>query len=91
MQSNHRKQVELQGYYYSGWEASGLFPNKMKQYEDAVWVDLSEELDSKYTTELDEIIEGRKFRIQGVFDQNSKGHLGQYLGTISIDFIETLD
>lgn len=91
LESNHQKQIELQGYYYYAWETVGLFPNKRKNYEEAVWVDFSEELRSQYSTGLDEVIEGRKLRMQGVFDRTSKGHLGQYLGTLTVDFIETVD
>ena len=91
LESNHHKKIELQGYYYYAWETVGLFPNKRKNYEEAVWVTFSKQLRSEYSTGLDEIIEGRKLRMQGVFDRTSRGHLGQYLGTITVDFIETVD
>lgn len=91
LESNHQKQIELHGYYYYAWETVGLFPNKRKNYEEAVWVNFSKELRSEYSTGLDEVIEGRKLRMQGVFDRTSRGHLGQYLGTITVDFIETVD
>src|SRR5690606_23217137 len=75
LESNHQKQIELQGYYYYDWETVGLFPNKRKNFEEAVWVNFSKQLRSEYSTGLDEIIEIMILRLHLVIDRSSRRQL----------------
>ncbi len=87
----HQKTIELTGYYFSGFELSGLFESKNSKQEEAVWVDFSDDLNEQIDSTMEQRLQGRKLRVQGTFDATSKGHLGIYLGTIELEFLETIN
>lgn len=87
----HERQIELTGCYHSGFEMSGLFERKMFGSNKSVWADFSRELWEQINDSLAVELEGRKIRVQGTFDANNHGHLMQYVGTIELDFLETLN
>lgn len=70
---------------------SGLFERKRSDPDEAVWVDFSDELTEQIDEELFNKLQGRKLRVQGTFNAKGHGHLMQYIGTIELDFLETLD
>ncbi|MEO9803940.1 MAG: hypothetical protein ABJF04_11855 [Reichenbachiella sp.] len=87
----HQKTIELTGYYFSGFELSGLFESKNSGQEEAVWVDFSDELNKHIDSAMEERLQGRKLRVQGIFNATSRGHLGIYIGTVELDFLETVN
>lgn len=88
--SFHMKKIELEGKYLSGFELSGLFELN-SSHGKGVWVDLTPELIRLTDEKTREAINGRTLRMQGILDQNSKGHMGEYIGTLEVEFLETVD
>ncbi|PIB34487.1 hypothetical protein BFP72_03195 [Reichenbachiella sp. 5M10] len=87
----HEQKIELTGYYFSEFEMSGLFERKRSDTNEAVWVNFSDELHEQITDEQFLKLKGRKLRIQGTYNAKSRGHLMQYIGTVELDFLETLN
>lgn len=87
----HNQKIELTGYYFSEFELSGLFERKRSHTDEAIWVNFSDELREQITDEQFQKLLGRKLKVQGMYNAKSRGHLMQYIGTIEINFLETLN
>ncbi|MEQ8471654.1 MAG: hypothetical protein RIC35_10725 [Marinoscillum sp.] len=87
----HEQTIELIGYYRSGFEMSGLFTGKKNSEKEKVWVDFSRGLKEQVNDSIALELEGRKLRVQGTYNAKSHGHIMQYIGTIELDFLETLN
>ncbi len=83
--------IELTGFYFCGFEESGLHETRINRNNgQAIWVELGLDIQEKgldYNT-LQEF-NGKKIKVQGVFDPDEKGHLSHYLGTIKVDYLTT--
>jgi hypothetical protein len=90
-QNFHDQQIELNGYYNSRFEMSGLFERKLFGPNKSVWVDFSRNFREQINDSLVNELQGRKLRVQGTFDIKNTGHLMQYLGTIELNYLETLN
>lgn len=90
-QSYHLKNIELTGYFNYTFENVAVYSTERSGTDEAVWVDFSDSLDNSLTEETLENLQGRKLRVQGTFDATRGGHLGVYIGTMELTFLETLD
>ncbi len=90
-QTYHNMSLELTGSYISAFEMSVLFLDDTSNDDEAIWVDFSDDLTDIAPDDLMDKIQGKKLRVQGTFNALDGGHLGQYFGTIILDYIETID
>lgn len=87
----HQQKIELTGYYFCEFEMSGLFERKRSDTDEAVWVNFSDKLSGQIKDKQFQKLLGRKLRVHGTYNAKSRGHLMQYVGTIDINFLETLN
>ncbi|MBX2965826.1 MAG: hypothetical protein KF845_06750 [Cyclobacteriaceae bacterium] len=87
----HLSNVELTGYFNYSFEDVAIYAGKRSGTDEAVWVDFSDNLERSISEELLESLQGRKIRIQGNFDATKTGHMGVYIGTVEITYLETID
>ena len=67
------KEIEVTGIYHEQFEDVAIYLSRASDREEAMWVDLPKSHDK---------LDGKRIRMRGKFDINSKGHLGQYIGTL---------
>jgi hypothetical protein len=86
----HDEIIEVSGYFNYSFENVSIYHKLMSDKNEAIWIDFSPSI-NKILTENDLIsLQGKKVIVQGRYDNDSKGHLGLFLGTVTIDYIELI-
>lgn len=67
------KEIEVTGIYHEQFEDVAIYLSRASNTEEAMWVDPPTSHDG---------LNGKRIKMRGEFDMNSKGHLGQYIGTL---------
>ena len=75
--------VETEGIFKWGFEELAIYPSQYASTEISIW--LEPHLDLLPEKEWNNLIKlaGKKIIVRGRIDTNSRGHLGQYLTTIT--------
>jgi hypothetical protein len=80
------KNVKVNGFYYSGFEHSAIYPSRRdpatSSWNDGLWV---------YGLSAWVSFNNKRVTLSGVFSAKRKGHLGQWPGSICISASPTVD
>jgi hypothetical protein len=71
------QEIIITGVFHYQFEDVAIYLTKNSETEEALWVNYSEKFDSSV-----EGLHGQKIKVKGTFDKHSKGHLGQYAGSL---------
>ena len=74
------KLVQLEGYFSFNFEDVAIYPSKGWNSEDALWLDLV--LPDSLTSMMLDSLNKKKIQVIGRINTQSKGHMGEYLGTL---------
>lgn len=75
------QQVEVEGFFHYYFEDVALYLATNKDISKALWLNFND-LDSNKNNILEDLA-GKKVKVIGVIDLTSKGHLGNYIGTLN--------
>jgi hypothetical protein len=73
----HGQEITISGVFHHQFEDVAIYLKRNSEKEEALWVNYSEEFLSAADG-----LDGQKIKVKGRFDKHSKGHLGQYAGTL---------
>ena len=79
----HGKQIMVRGFLLQEFENSALYSGQEWQRTKGIWVTPTAEM-SKQRGKLNR----HYVRLSGIFDANDHGHLGQFVGTLTVNAFE---
>ncbi len=73
------QEIVITGFFHYKIEDVAIYRTRFSEPEEALWVNFSDEL---FTNDVLEKLDGKEIRINGTFNKDDKGHLGQYAGSL---------
>lgn len=73
------QEIEITGIIHERFEDNAIYLTKNSSTDKAVWIEYSKLFMRLNTFQG---LDGQKIKVKGQFDQDDKGHLGQYAGTL---------